>query len=284
MAKRAARVLLVVVRIGRTFKAHRDGGGRIVVSCRQCAAQDELRAAVDRLLGDEPTDPARWARRGWDASSGWVRAAPSTREDDEAAEKIAAARELWTAGGPADGTPARRYLVTRRAWPPEEDRFPDLPKTVRWIPADRWKSSKWAGWLPKAAAGAICCAFRCSSVETNNDGLDDLAPYGPGDTAIMAVFVEALDAAGRCVPYVDSEGRRFLRWRRSPGVKTGARFEATERAGRRGGGRRGGDRRSSGVAGGPRREGCSSERRNVRIRGPGARGSGTARPGDPGSR
>ena len=52
----------------------------------------------------------------------------------------------------AEGTPARRYLAARKAWPPDGE-GPALPPTIRWCDRGAWPGG--ADRLPEGAAGAI---------------------------------------------------------------------------------------------------------------------------------
>lgn len=161
-------------------------------------APDDRRREPRRRRGDSrgPRDrshgqsPARATRES----------APRTNSDDAA--KVEAARGIWAAGVPAEGTLARRYLAGRLAWPPDGI-GPTLPASVRWLPRDRAPASTpEAGWhgLPAGAVGAAL--YRLSV---------------PPSITAAAVNLEALDADGR---------RLAKRWRRTFGIQTGSAFKA----------------------------------------------------------
>lgn len=109
-----------------------------------------------------------------------------------------AARRIWAATIPGDGTPARVYLATRCVWPPDGT-GPDLPLGVRWLPRDAVPASdhasRWYG-LPPAADGALVCRWRI------------------GDS-LAAVSLEGLTAGGERLPD---------RWRRTFGERKAALF------------------------------------------------------------
>ena len=189
-------------------RAHRDGGGRITVNCRVCTDPDDLRAALDRILGPEPPDPTRLRTAVLDGRKRKPRVLPKPARDKPPTAaprapdaRVERARRLWAASEAPEGTPARHYLVERRAWPPEGPDLPRLPPSVRWIPARRWPQNAVMLALPDGAAGVIAFAFD-----------------SPGG-GLRAVSVDALDQDGaRLVP----------RWRRTIGTKAGARFAALD--------------------------------------------------------
>ena len=190
---------------------YRHGGNRITINCRKCENRNDLRAAVDRRLGPEPPDPT-WVRgaafagrnRKPHGAPSPARNAPPRAAPRLPDAKVGRARRLWGAGEVPEGTPAQRYLVERRAWPPEGPEFPLLPPSVPWIPARRWPQEDEIPALPHGAAGVIAFAFE--------------APGG----GLRAVSVDALAGDG---------SRLSDRWRRTIGTKAGARFAARAAAG-----------------------------------------------------
>ena len=139
----------------------------------------------ERSHGQSPTSAAR-------------ETTPRPNSDD--AVKIETARRIWGAAIPANGTPARRYLADRLAWPPDGI-GPDLPAGVRWLPRERAPAADPAGeWyrLPAGAAGAV--VYRLAA---------------PRSVTAAAVSLEALDADAT---------RLAKRWRRTFGALKGRLF------------------------------------------------------------
>ena len=128
---------------------------------------------------------------------------PEPRRDEGAdrdrAAKVEAARRVWAACVPVDGSPIRPYLSARKAWPPIGS-WP-FPGVVAWITRDGLKSADKAldAGCPAAAVGAMVFAYR---------------PAGEGGE-VCGVSVEALDAHGERT----GEGGR---WRKSRGSLAGA--------------------------------------------------------------
>ena len=105
-------------------------------SCQRTDKEAALRWLADQHLIERSTDIDR-AR----LSSG---RRPADNSHPQRAEKTRVHRDSPTAAlavailaeaVPADDTPARIYLARRGTWPPAGS-GPDLPATVRWLPAD----------------------------------------------------------------------------------------------------------------------------------------------------
>ena len=110
----------------------------------------------------------------------------------------------------ADRTPAHRYLIHRKVWPPGAAELVDLPANLRWVEAEKlvWKNGSRA--MPATAAGAMVAIFE---------------DVDKGAELIKAVELEALDEDGKVL-----DGR----WRRTIGSKDGGVFrlrnEVSERS------------------------------------------------------
>ena len=124
------------------------------------------------------------------------------------------------AAEPADDTPARAYLARRWTWPPRET-GPDLPPSVRWLPAAAVANlPTWPGAdkprrvvLPAEAAGAV--VYLLTTPEAPGARCSLLA-------SAVAVSIEAVTGTGE---------RTAPRFRRTFGNRTGAVFEARRHPG-----------------------------------------------------
>ena len=115
----------------------------------------ERRRAPDTKFGPDDTRKGGKAAQGRSgAESRAVRGQPAG-QSDTSSPRIDRAAAIWAASVAADATPARRYLAGRLAWPPDGI-GPDLPASVRWIPASAWpRPGPGLPGLPREAAGAI---------------------------------------------------------------------------------------------------------------------------------
>lgn len=160
----------------------RDGELELTCHSHNCDRLDILEALGCRWGEGPPTGPA-----------------PATR-CPKPAPVSTIGTWLFSASVPADGTPARRYLARRKAWPPD-GAGPALPADLRWLPRERFpeddSAASWYGLPAKACAAAVgvmLCAFR----------------HRLGH--VQAASLEALDADGRRTPQ---------RWRKTYGPRRG---------------------------------------------------------------
>lgn len=114
-----------------------------VINCRKCGAAGDQIALVQLALGRSFPEALEWLcgpkqdltpeERAARAEAERKRQADmQARQDRYRAKAIAAAREVWQAGRPPEGTAVRDYL-TRRGIP--RDLFPRLPYCLRFHPA-----------------------------------------------------------------------------------------------------------------------------------------------------
>ena len=175
--------------------------GRVLVGCRGC--MDGLGGASKQQFGAllRAVFPERYATPGTPAPtprpapcSSKPAAPPPASETDSRTN----ATHLWVRAVAPEGTPARAYLASRLAWPPDGT-GPDLPPDVRWLPASDWPPPREGRPAPpRRAAGAIAFAYRRREV-------------------LVAVDLEALTGDGQ---------RLSPRWRRTVGLKQSAVFRA----------------------------------------------------------
>lgn len=125
-----------------------------VFLCRRCDAKGgnldlvmltmgmEFKAALEWLCGptQEISDEERRKREKRAEQNRLVNEARAARERQEA---IDAAREIWAASMPADGTAVREYLTRRGIRP---DLLPALPKCLRFAPALPYTVKAARGW------------------------------------------------------------------------------------------------------------------------------------------
>ena len=148
----------------------------------------------DRAGGLRAAAPARRPPTGSTASDPGNPASARTRSSNHRPAAGIDPTALWRNCTDATKTPAHAYLTKRLVWPPAGSDFLPLPAAVRWL---RAAAAPRALGLPPSAAGAV--AFR----------------YDTDDRQAVAVSLEALTADGE---------RLRERWRRTHGVRKGARF------------------------------------------------------------
>ncbi|MCY4563388.1 MAG: toprim domain-containing protein, partial [Gammaproteobacteria bacterium] len=178
---------------------HRSG--RVLVGCRGC--MDGLGDAAKQQFGAllRAVFPERFGQA--DAAAPLPRPAPCASKPASPppaseTDSRTNATHLWVRAVAPESTPARTYLASRLAWPPDGT-GPDLPSDVRWLAATDWPPPREGRPAPpRRAAGAIAFAYRRRE-------------------RLVAMDLEALTGDGQ---------RLSPRWRRTIGLKQGAVFRA----------------------------------------------------------